>query len=301
MMNAPTPLPELNAVLADFVARCQGILRSNLVGAYLQGSFAVGDFTERSDVDFMIVVRSEIEADTLDRLQRMHAAIHEQPSYWAKHLEGSYAPVAIIRRLTDEPRDPPGHPPRPPSWRDPETGLPPKHYPFLFLGNGAASLVRSEHDNSLVVRWVLRERSIVLLGPAPATLVDPVAADPLRAEVRANLSAYCAPYLARESELNAVWLQGFLRDPHLPDAAHARDRRDLLEESRHAPGAPVVARAMARTDRGRSRLLGPTAGNLAPASRPPRCGGDAGVHEVCGHPHSLSDSREFLESTPTSA
>ena len=206
---APTPSPEVNAVLVELVAQWREILGSNLIGAYLQGSFAVGDFTETSDIDFLVVIASEPEAPVLARLQAMHAGIHRKPSYWAKHLEGSYAVAAVIRRLTDEPRDPAGEPPRLPSWRDPGTGLPPRYYPFLFLNNGSDTLARSEHDNSRVVRWVARERGIILHGPPPAELIDRITGDELRAEMRANLLLYLQPYAAGQRVIDAIWLQSF--------------------------------------------------------------------------------------------
>ena len=208
-MIAPTPLPEVNAVLAELVACWREILGSNLIGAYLQGSFAVGDFTETSDIDFLVVIASEPGAPVLARLQAMHAAMQAKPSYWAKHLEGSYAVASVIRRLTDEPHEPAGELPRPPSWRDPETGLPARDYPFLFLGNGSERLVRSEHDNIRVVRWVVRERGVILHGPPPATLIDPVAGDELRAEMRANLFVYVEPYAAGQRVIDAIWMQSF--------------------------------------------------------------------------------------------
>ena len=208
-MTSPTPLPEVNVVLAELMANWREILGPNLIGAYLQGSFAVGDFTATSDIDFLVVIKSEPDAPVLARLQQLHAAMQAKPSYWAKHLEGSYTVAAVIRRLADEPRDPPGEPPRPSSSRDPETGLPARHYPFLFLGNGSDKLARSEHDNNRVVRWVVRERGVVLHGPPPAQLIDPISRDELRAEVRTNLLVYTEPYAASQRVIDQVWMQSF--------------------------------------------------------------------------------------------
>lgn len=205
----PTPLPEVNVVLAELVAQWREILGPNLLGAYLQGSFAVGDFTATSDIDFLVIIESEPEAPVLARLQRLHAEFQRKPSYWAKHLEGAYAIAAVIRRLNDEPRDPIGEPPRPPSWRDPDTGLPPRYYPFFFLGNGSDTLQRSEHDNSRVVRWVVRERGIVLHGRPPAELIDRISGDELRAEVRSNLLVYLGDYVAGQAVIDAIWRQSF--------------------------------------------------------------------------------------------
>ena len=59
-MARPTPYPELNSVLEELVASVKAALGEAFVGAYLQGSFAVGDFDRHSDVDFIIVVSHEL-------------------------------------------------------------------------------------------------------------------------------------------------------------------------------------------------------------------------------------------------
>jgi predicted nucleotidyltransferase len=57
MEKSPTPYPELNRVLKALVEGIQSILKDNFVGAYLQGSFAVGDFDIHSDVDFIALLK----------------------------------------------------------------------------------------------------------------------------------------------------------------------------------------------------------------------------------------------------
>lgn len=183
--RAPTPYAELNGVLAHLLAGARAALKDNFVGAYLQGSFAVGDFTPWSDCDFIIVTHEDLSPAELAALQALHAEIQELPApYWRTGLEGSYAPKAILRRYSTEPRDPPGEP-RGPSWADPGTGgSPPRAYPFWYLDHGSKTLVRSEHDNTQVVRWCLREKGVVLAGPEPRTLIDPIPPEALKAEVR---------------------------------------------------------------------------------------------------------------------
>ncbi len=187
-VREPTPFDGLNTVLAHLTDKVGEILGDNLIGLYLQGSFAVGDADEMSDCDFMAVIARDLTAQERDALQAIHAAIHDLPHEpWRHRLEGSYAPAAIIRRLTDEPRDPPGEP-RGPDWADAGMGgAGPRHYPFVYLDHGAKALIRSEHDNSQVVRWSLREKGVVLAGPDPRTLIDPVTPDMLRTEVRATM------------------------------------------------------------------------------------------------------------------
>src|SRR3989442_1294010 len=68
----PTPYPELNGVLRDLVNSMREALGPDFVGAYLQGSFAVGDFDEHSDCDFIVATEGELTDDQVNALQMMH-------------------------------------------------------------------------------------------------------------------------------------------------------------------------------------------------------------------------------------
>lgn len=98
MTTKPTPYFDLNSILSEFVSSLQAILCDNLTGAYLHGSFALGDFDEDSDVDFLVVIREEMENPQLALLQTMHARIYALDIPWAKHLEGSYITQEALRR-----------------------------------------------------------------------------------------------------------------------------------------------------------------------------------------------------------
>src|SRR5437879_7788234 len=97
----PTPYPELNSVLRDLVDSVQAVLSTSFVGAYLQGSFAVGDFDLHSDLDFVIVTAEELSDNQVDALQVMHERIYCLESQWAQHLEGSYFPKGVLRDLAE--------------------------------------------------------------------------------------------------------------------------------------------------------------------------------------------------------
>jgi hypothetical protein len=207
---SPTPYAALNAVLDHFVGRARELLAGNFIGAYLQGSFALGDFDEKSDVDFLIAVARDIADADVPALNALHTAMHDFPKPWGHRLEGSYIPAAILRRWAESPRDPPGAPPRPPAWVDPGTGgTPPRAYPLLFLDHGARTLVRSEHDNTQVARWVAREKGIVLAGPDPRSLIDEVSPEALRGEMRETMRRLAAKWLPGPAALDALWLQAF--------------------------------------------------------------------------------------------
>lgn len=54
---------------------------------------------------------------------------------------------------------------------------------LLYRDSGSRGLIWSAHDNTRVVRWVLREYGVSLSGPPPAALLDPLPVSELRTEV----------------------------------------------------------------------------------------------------------------------
>src|SRR3712207_3967178 len=98
-MSEPTPYPELNALLADLVTRVRTILEGNLVGVYLQGSFALGDADMQSDCDFLTVTERRVSPAEEALLRRLHDEIPTRPGHWTQELEGSYVPKAELRTL----------------------------------------------------------------------------------------------------------------------------------------------------------------------------------------------------------
>ncbi len=154
-----TPFPDLDAVLEQLTAGVGGVLGEDLVGLYLQGSFAVGDGDEHSDVDFIAVTEDVPGPGQVAELQALHQRLFALESPWAQHLEGSYAPREQLRRFDRS---------RAPWW---------------YVDNGATELVLDNHCNTAVVRWSLRERGVVLAGPPPTELVDPVAPAELREDI----------------------------------------------------------------------------------------------------------------------
>ncbi|MBI4928698.1 MAG: DUF4111 domain-containing protein [Anaerolineae bacterium] len=186
MTFMPSPVPELNAVLFDLAASAEAILGFNFVGAYMQGSLALGDFDMYSDVDFLVVVEHDLNAVEWAALQAMHQRLYDVDTPLAKHLEGSYIPADVMRSVD------------------------PTRAGFAYLDNGAREFIRSNHDNTAVVRWVLRNHGIPLSGPPPHTLIDPVDPDDLRRETYAILRGWCDQILLQPDEMNTHWYQSFM-------------------------------------------------------------------------------------------
>ncbi|GAC1379465.1 MAG: hypothetical protein NVS4B7_08930 [Ktedonobacteraceae bacterium] len=182
----PTPYPDLNSVLRDFVDSVYAVLSNNFVGAYLQGSFAVGDFDLHSDVDFIMVIEEELSDEEVQSLQAVHARIYCLDIPWAQHLEGSYFPRAVLRDST-------------------HTGE-----QLWYLDHGNRSLLQSNHDNTVLVRWVVRKHGIILSGPSPALLVDPIPVKILREKIIATIYGWGQEILNNPEHFNNRFYQGFI-------------------------------------------------------------------------------------------
>lgn len=130
----PTPFPELDALVVELVERARSILGSSFVGAYLQGSVALGDQDPSSDCDFLIPVHGPISADQEAALRLLHDELPLRPGHWSTELEGSYPEVTELRSVTSLGR------------------------PWLYVDRGHREMAWSTHCNTEVVRWILRER-----------------------------------------------------------------------------------------------------------------------------------------------
>jgi predicted nucleotidyltransferase len=183
--SPPTPYPELNAVLQELLGGVQRILLDDLMGMYLQGSFAVGDFDSYSDCDFIVAVDQELSGPQRDSLQAMHERIFDLKYEWARHLEGSYFPKVVLRDHALTEAD------------------------LWYLDNGSRVLVKSRHDNTAVVRWILREKGVVLAGPPASSLIDPVPSLVLRREILQVFTDWGEQILADPQQINNRFYQTF--------------------------------------------------------------------------------------------
>lgn len=174
----PTAYPEIDALLHRLLADARRVLGEAMVVAlYLYGSLASGDFEPaRSDVDFVVVTATEVPPARLPALEAMHAALGTSDLAWAKKLEGCYIPRDALRRYN------PDDPPRP------------------VVNEGRFYLGRMGSD-WIIQRHIMREQGVVVAGPPPTTLIDPVTPDGLRGAVRASMHEWWAGHLDNPERL----------------------------------------------------------------------------------------------------
>ena len=183
----PTPYPDVNAVLDVLLSDVQAILGNQFVGMYLYGSLAGNDFNpETSDIDFLVVTADDLPGETLSALQAMHARIAANDSKWAAELEGSYIPRHALRRYD------------------------PTYARHPHIDRGGASLGVEQHDSDWIIqRHVLRERGVVLAGPAPHTLIDADQPNDLRWAVLEMLRGWWASMLTDPTRLRSPGYQAY--------------------------------------------------------------------------------------------
>lgn len=182
----PTPYPDVNALIDTLHQGARAALGHQFLGMYLHGSLAGGDFDpQRSDIDFAVVTRDGISPAQYDRLEAMHARIATGDLKWKQNYEGSYIPAAAIRRY------------------DPAQCLHP-----VIRCDGSFGL--NEHRSEWVIqRHVLREHGIVVAGPLPETLIDPITSDDLRLATRRLLHEWWKPMLQRPVPLQDSEYQAY--------------------------------------------------------------------------------------------
>jgi len=162
-MNLP---PDAVEILDVLVPGIQEALGSNIVGVYLRGSLATGDFDPiTSDIDFFAVTERVVSAEEFDRLARLHGQLAEHSNRYGDQLEGAYIDRVAARRFR-----------------------PGEQHPTVYRGETFGW--REHKENWVLERWVVREEGHALLGPSPKTLIDPISAGEMREAVRAVLKIW---------------------------------------------------------------------------------------------------------------
>lgn len=182
----PTPYTDVNAIVDELHADVRVILAGQFVGLYLHGSLALDDFTlGRSDIDFLVVTESELSTEHVAALHTMHARLAAGPSPWGVELEGSYLSRADLRRY------------------DPDRSF----HPHIERGG---ELVVEQHASDMAIqRYVLREHGLVVAGPPPATMIDPVYPSNLRAALEALLEGCWKPMIDEPVRLEQRGYQAY--------------------------------------------------------------------------------------------
>ena len=173
--------PDVRALLQALIPELHALLRRQLVGIYAGGSLAYGGFNPlTSDLDLLVVTSEPLPDDLLPKLAEMHARLAASGLKHANRLEVSYITRAGLRHFD------------------------PDNMRFPILHSEGTFDIAIHGSDWIIERHILREYGVLLFGPDPGELIDPVKPDDLRQAVRSTLRDWWALKLDDPS---------FIRDP----------------------------------------------------------------------------------------
>jgi hypothetical protein len=177
-MKDVTPYPAINTLLAEWVDGLKHLLGKSIVGLYLSGSLAYGDFVpERSDIDLQAIVRGHLTEDQLGSIERLHREMERRCPQWADRIECSYVPLELVRELT------------PPVRSRPWWGF------GIFYAEAPAG------NEWIINHFLLSKHGIALVGPDFKELIPPINLQTVRQASARDLLQEWVPKIH-----DAVWL-----------------------------------------------------------------------------------------------
>lgn len=92
MEKRPKDLPiEIRPLIDELCKELKVIFANKLLGLYLHGSIAMGEFNPKSsDIDFMALLKSDVNEEELIKLDLCHQKLCKKYKVWGSKLEGSY-------------------------------------------------------------------------------------------------------------------------------------------------------------------------------------------------------------------
>jgi hypothetical protein len=182
-----TTYGSINGLLTEWVRGVKHILGDNVIGLYLTGSLAYGDFVpHRSDVDLQAVVRHPLTEDELHSIEQLHRTIDKHHPEWANRTECSYVPLDLMREVN------PPKTPRP--WWGLDT---------MYTAAPAGNEWTINH-------YLLGKYGISLEGPDFHTLIPPIDIQDVRRASAKDLLAEWAPKINDVSWLSNSHYQSYL-------------------------------------------------------------------------------------------
>jgi hypothetical protein len=146
----PTPYPEVNSLVETLLADIQTQLGEKLIGLYAFGSLVTGDFNlARSDLDLAAVLMDDLDEEEFECLLGMHTQIVKNNPRWDDRIEVGYIAAKNLRAF------------------DPNCTI-------AVISPGEPFHFRAAESGWLFNLDVLRRQGLVIYGPPPDTLIDPI-------------------------------------------------------------------------------------------------------------------------------
>jgi len=150
-MNDVTAYPAINTVLSGWAEGLKRLLGEKIVGLYLSGSLAYGDFVrDRSDIDLQAVVRNPLTEAELRSIEQLHRQVERSCPEWASRIDCSYVPLELMHEL------------KPPAT------------PRPWWGFGTLYAAAPAGNEWIINHYLLSKHGIALDGPDFNELIPPI-------------------------------------------------------------------------------------------------------------------------------
>ncbi|MBI2887713.1 MAG: DUF4111 domain-containing protein [Chloroflexi bacterium] len=147
----PTPYEEINGILESLLAALRHVLADRLVGLYLYGSLATGDFDpDSSDIDVLAATSSDLDDAELEALREMHRTIARANSKWEDRIDVAYLSVTALKIFRS------------------------RRSRMAVISPGEPFHVTEAGKDWLMNWYIVREWGMALFGPPPPAVIDPI-------------------------------------------------------------------------------------------------------------------------------
>lgn len=143
--------PEANKIVAELLQNIKVVLAEKLVGVYVYGSLATGDFYPKtSDIDMLAAISVDLKEEEFKNLKKMHEEFILKYQDWNNRIEVHYLSTKALKTFK--------------STTSKVASIRPGD-PFQMIEVG---------DHWLMNWYMVREKGITLYGPSPKTIIEPI-------------------------------------------------------------------------------------------------------------------------------
>lgn len=148
-------------ILDDLLATLKASYADHFIGLYLYGSLATGDFSSgQSDIDLLIVIKTEINEESLTIAKNLHKKFNVQHMGWVKRIDVAYMNIEDLKVIKSKP-----------------------YTTIVSNGSGGVEIVAAP-EYYLIDWFKVQSHSINLFGPPVSTLMPTISKDEFKSVVR---------------------------------------------------------------------------------------------------------------------
>ena len=184
-----TPYPEIKEILISFVKEITELLAENICGVYLTGSLSYGDFNKNSsDIDITVILKNPVSLNELIRIKEFHIQLENDFEKWAKLLECTYTPIAMLAST-----------------------LPPTEPRPWYCGFESYLYEKAPYGNEWIINnYLLYHFAIPLIGPDFKDLIRPIRFEEVQKACIRDLFVEWEPKINNPEYLNNSHNQSYL-------------------------------------------------------------------------------------------